>query len=210
MPCFAGTLEPATTDARLLTSFQRSFKGPILKAVIKQKLYRCLTETLTSFQDVLSLNLKEIAEECNSEFRMRNVESPVSDDGCFTSLPREIILYIFGFLDFQSLARCANVSRLFRNISYDSSLYNIVSLRSLFDKVNDETFKYLYNRIESLHMLGECLILPSASSDCPFYDRFVLVWQLWTDISENHRELHRLTVFESGQTQCQQLSRIHQ
>jgi len=163
-----GTLEPSTTEAKLLSVVSGVSKGPILKAVIRQRLYRCLTETLTTFQDILQLNLVEIGMQClessaasfkasgGGKTDCTSWSSAVlmtRDDGHFSHLPREIILYIFKFLDFKSLVRCSQVSSLFRDISYDSTLYNTVQLKQIFDKVNNETFKFLYNRADILTSL---------------------------------------------------------
>ena len=73
-----------------------------------------------------------------------------NDDGHFGRLPREIVLYIFIFLDFRSLVVCSQVSSLFRNISWDATLYTRVKLRRLFHMVNNHTLKFLYNRADAL------------------------------------------------------------
>jgi len=148
-----GTLEPSTTEAKLVSAIDDSKpRGPILKAILKRKLYRCLTETLTSFYDVMQLDLVEIGQQCLQERQRHDNDliSASSHDGQFGQLPREIILYIFKFLDFQSLVVCSQVSSLFRNISWDASLYHKVQLRHLFDKVNNDTLKFLYNRADAL------------------------------------------------------------
>ena len=46
-------------------------QGPVLKAVIKKKLYRCLTYSLTSFQDVMRLDLAEIGRQCLEDSQKR-------------------------------------------------------------------------------------------------------------------------------------------
>ena len=149
----AGTLEPSTTDAKLLSTIDDSKpKGPILKAVLKRKLYRCLTETLTSFNDVMQLDLVEVGKQQCLEADQQQSDH---NDSQFAGLPREIILFIFKFLDFKSLVVCSRVSTLFRNISWDASLYHKVQLRHLFDKVNNDTLKFLYNRADSLSHLGK-------------------------------------------------------
>ena len=73
-----------------------------------------------------------------------------NDDGHFGRLPREIVLYIFTFLDFRSLVVCSQVSSLFRDISWDATLYTRVKLRRLFHMVNNQTLKFLYNRADAL------------------------------------------------------------
>ena len=56
---------------RTVAITSRPPQGPVLKAVIKKKLYRCLTYSLTSFQDVMRMDLAEIGRQCleNSQKR---------------------------------------------------------------------------------------------------------------------------------------------
>ena len=155
-------MEPSTTDAKLLSTIDESKpKGPILKAVLKRRLYKCLTETLTSFFDVIQLDLVEIGQQCllQDQAATENTIDAAGRDSPFARLPKEIILFIFKFLDFKSLVACSRVSTLFRNISWDASLYQKVQLRHLFDNVNNDTLKFLYNRADNLSHLGKSRLL---------------------------------------------------
>ena len=71
--------------------------GRIYQLVIEKKLY---LQVLT-FQD--------------QQYKCQHQQC--SDEGYFKCLPREIILYILGFLDFRSLIQCCQVSTTFLKIA---------------------------------------------------------------------------------------------
>ena len=75
-------------------------EGPIYSLVIQKKLHL----------EVLTLN--------QGQLTMRRHSHRISDNGCFDLLPREAVLYIFRHLDFLSLVRCSQVSKLFHQVSF--------------------------------------------------------------------------------------------
>jgi len=99
--------------------------GEILRLVLEQKLHM----ELITYQS-----------------QAKNCDVNYSDNGCFDLIPREAVLYIFQHLDFHSLVRCSQVSRLFRQITGDPLLYVTLKLDNLFHLVNNQTVKFLMSR----------------------------------------------------------------
>lgn len=61
-------------------------------------------------------------------------------------VPREAMVHIFRHLDFHSLVRCSQVSRLFRQVASDPLLYTRVDLRPLFHIACNGTLKFLSSK----------------------------------------------------------------
>lgn len=125
--CFDGDDLPyhAAIDAICLlgTLQSPSTIGPILKLVLDRQLHL----------DVLT-------------FVPKKPSLTSSDNGYFDILPREAVLHIFCHLDFHSLVQCSQVSRLFRQITYDPLLYVRLDLKMLFHLVTSLTLKFLMPR----------------------------------------------------------------
>ncbi|RZC40330.1 F-box/LRR-repeat protein 4, partial [Asbolus verrucosus] len=92
--------------------------------------------------DLLSLTISQDADTGNSE------EDENFNDACdfFSHLPHEVILHIFQYLDLKSLSRCAQVNRTWNEATRDPILYQNLSLKRYWHKINCETFDYFKSR----------------------------------------------------------------
>lgn len=82
-------------------------RGPILDHVIRKKLYRCATEIMIPFEQILRYNLKNIGHLLLQEKTeiVTETEDLQSDNGPFNHLPREILFKIFSYLNLYSLGK---------------------------------------------------------------------------------------------------------
>ena len=60
---------------------------------------------------------------------LNDQDRTITDNGYWDLVPSEAMLQIFHYLDFHSLIRCGQVSRLFRQVSQDPLLYMRLELK---------------------------------------------------------------------------------
>lgn len=156
-----GSFEPCTTDGRLLQGLLNKDVGPIMRQVLRLKLYKCLTEisATTKFADVLDLDLLALGQawlpvkQVEGLIDSAGVQEPRTN-GPFDQLPPEVLFNILSRLDICSLARSSQVSKFFHKATLDPMLYRTVCLKYVFHLVDDSTLRYLLGRARQLHTLG--------------------------------------------------------
>ncbi|PSN29548.1 F-box/LRR-repeat protein 4, partial [Blattella germanica] len=71
----------------------------------------------------------------------------------FDCLPNETVLKIFGYLSLQTLCRCAQVNRRFRELATDSLLYTELNLKVYWYCITNKSLYYLSKRCQFLQKL---------------------------------------------------------
>ena len=77
----------------------------------------------------------------------------LTDEGYFSNLPREIILFILSHLDFLDLTQCSRVSKNFLDITSDALLYRRLELKKMFNLVSNATLKSIFRKAKLLKYL---------------------------------------------------------
>ncbi|XP_030755824.1 F-box/LRR-repeat protein 4 [Sitophilus oryzae] len=66
----------------------------------------------------------------------------INDKDYFSSLPNEIILKIFQYLDLKSLSRCAQINKRWNTLCQDQTLYQCISLKIYWHLVDTKAIEY--------------------------------------------------------------------
>ncbi|CAG9853706.1 unnamed protein product [Phyllotreta striolata] len=107
-------------------------------SVMSMGLLNLLTEPVTSKNQCID-NVSITIEDLGTDF--------------FSSLPNEVILHIFQYLDLKSLSRCARVNKRWNQISADALLYQNINLKPYWYLVNCDTLRYFLERCKTLKKL---------------------------------------------------------
>ncbi|KAG8199503.1 hypothetical protein JTE90_009350 [Oedothorax gibbosus] len=130
--------------------------------------------------------------EDNTETLEQDSSTLKSTSSYFDMLPDEVMHFIIGYLDLQSLCLTAKVSKQFRNLCYDPVLYKNLDLQLYWHLVDSNALNSLKSRLTSLQKLNlswcggqeritspyfieflktSCELLTSLNlSNCPFVD----------------------------------------
>ncbi|XP_018329735.1 F-box/LRR-repeat protein 4 isoform X2 [Agrilus planipennis] len=120
-------------DAILLAGYRP--KSALQSSIITKDLLNSISPKKT---------LKEIPPSCNDI---------CENTDYFSSLPYEVLVHIFHYLDLRSLCRCSQVNQRFFEASVDASLYRELSLKRYWHKVDRNTLSYLMARCKTLKKL---------------------------------------------------------
>lgn len=139
--CLLGTIDPITPSARALAMLPPAPLSSLLSTIVKRKLHVVPHPRRVIQSCVEQLN-KRSMDNFIRQINQRET-SPESGDGLFESLPREVIIKIFSYLDLISLVRVSAVCRMLRQVSRDPWLFTCVDLRQAFFCVSNQTLSWL-------------------------------------------------------------------
>ncbi|KAI4457269.1 f-box/tpr repeat protein pof3 [Holotrichia oblita] len=74
-------------------------------------------------------------------------------DNVFTTLPYDVIVHIFKYLDIKTLCRCAQVSKLWLAATLDPRIYSHLSLKRYWHKVDNRLLEMFMERCRALRKL---------------------------------------------------------
>ncbi|XP_065339884.1 F-box/LRR-repeat protein 4 [Cloeon dipterum] len=108
---------------------------------------------------VLNLDLAQLlssSEYSSNTSSVTNSSSEEDEDqelNAFETLPYEVVIKIFSYLDLKSLCRCCIVSKRFESVAKDLTLYSAVNLKSHWNLVNESALRCLALRCTRLQAL---------------------------------------------------------
>uniref|UniRef100_A0A1Y1LT99 F-box domain-containing protein n=3 Tax=Photinus pyralis TaxID=7054 RepID=A0A1Y1LT99_PHOPY len=71
----------------------------------------------------------------------------------FASLPFEVMVHIFQYLDLKSLCRCAQVNKRWHSITFDPTLYREISLKRYWNRVDEIVMKHFITKCRNVKKL---------------------------------------------------------
>ncbi|XP_014213148.1 F-box/LRR-repeat protein 4 [Copidosoma floridanum] len=142
-------------------------KVPIVKLKAKLSFHRHyippIEEAFNSLQKFLQEDFPKLIREINisssitlSESESEVTEVNVSKDtsySYFSSLPDEIVVKIFKYLDLRSLCRCSQVNRQFNTIAVDASLYKRLNFKPYWHLINATVLDSFITKCQYLQRL---------------------------------------------------------
>nr|XP_971231.2 PREDICTED: F-box/LRR-repeat protein 4 [Tribolium castaneum] len=117
------------------------------------------------------LNWK-ISEDESPEKQMTDTDPANGNCDFFARLPHEVILHIFQYLDLKSLCRCAQVNKTWYDATLDPVLYQNLSLKRYWHRINSKNLNYFKNRCLGIRKLD----LSWCGSDDKFFSSTFLLF----------------------------------
>ena len=144
--CLLGTLDPISQSAKAVAMLPKNLdQYPVLSKIVSMKLH-----ILPHTRQCINACVEQLSPPSLKMFTAQqlNQRQPIKDNGFFDSLPREVILKIFSFLDIESLVQVSATSSLLRDVSRDPWLYSNIDLRQIFHCVNNHTLAWLIQLVD--------------------------------------------------------------